>query len=313
MITQTIKAVIAALLATPAAGCISQSWQRHDGPIFRDRLFLGLYEVASDAHVVPHGAGFAMFYTGDDQDHASIKLALGDSLTDWEQAGVLLGPSQQPDAIAYKETPFYFQMGPQDHRLYFIGYDDETTYEAQIYVATAPAITGPWVIRDDPVVRRGAMAGRAVYLMTSPSVVRHDGDLVMTWLGWDGFQNVTQVWTFAATSSDGIDWSAPRQTQTPIGMEGQITPRPGGGFVAVSTQMTDSGVEGIFAACADSPFGPWTPLPRPLLTLAGDRWEGDEITAPAITYVPGSDAARLIYTGATHADGWRIMMAQPAD
>lgn len=311
-----IPCLLAALTAASSAlACVPTEWVRHDSPVFRDKLFFGLYEAASDGHVfVTDDNRLAMIYTGDDNDHISIKLAFGSDWDEWEEWGVLLGPSVQPDAVPSKETAYYHRVSATDHRLYFIGYVDETTYQSSIYMAQAPTLTGPWTIMSEPVVNRGATAGRDVYLITSPSIVEHQGQLMMTWLGWNGFEDVTEVWSFSATSTlDGLSWENEAETAIPIGMEGQITARPDGGFVAVATRETDTGREGIFASCSDNPFGPWSSLPEPLLTLAGDEWEVDEIIAPSITFDPQTNEPYLFYTAAEHARGWRMMMARPAN
>ena len=307
--------IVASLVFAPAAAlaCIPTDWTRHEGPVHRDRMFLGLYEAASDAHVFPTEDGrLAMIYSGDDGGQSAILLAFGQDWTRWETWGVLLGPSRQPSAIAHKETAFYRRAGPADHRLYFIGYADEGTYGSDIYVARAQALTGPWRVEPEPIIRRGLTDGRDVRVITSPSVVEHEGELVMAYLGWNGFEDVTEVWAFTSRGRmDGASWSDSVATPVPIGMEGQITPRPDGGFVAVATRETEGGREGLFAACADDPEGPWTALPDPLLVLANDAWEVDEIIAPSLSFDSGTGAPRLFYTAAEHARGWRIMMATP--
>lgn len=278
-------------------------------------MLFGLYEAASDGHVfVTENNRLAMIYSGDDGDQSAIKLAFGSNWDEWEEWGTLLGPSMQPDAVRHKETAFYHRVSATDHRIYFIGYSDETTYQSRIYMAQSPALTGPWTIQPEPVVDRGLTAGKDVYLVTSPSITAHDGALVMTWLGWNGFDDVTDVWTFSAISDlNGETWQDTLETAVPIGMEGQVTKRPDGGFVFVATRETQTGVEGIFAFCADHPLGPWSAIPDPLLTLAGDKWEVDEIIAPSITFDGDSGEPYLFYTAAEHTRGWRIMMAQPAN
>ncbi|MBS8228434.1 hypothetical protein DYI42_19590 [Vannielia litorea] len=301
------------LPSVQASACLPSDWVRHDGPVYRDRLFFGLYEAASDPHVfVADDGQLAMIYSGDDEAHSSIKLAFSRDWENWEEWGVLLGPSQQPGAIAEKETAFYLRASATDHRIYFIGYEDGATYHSDIYLARAEALTGPWTIQPEPVIRRGPTGRHDVYLVTSPSVVAHEGGLVIAYLGWNGLEDVTAVWSFTATASlEGVEWQGVAQTDVPIGMEGQITARPDGGFVAVATREAEDGREGVFAACADDPFGPWTSLPEPLLTLAGDAWEVDEIIAPSITYDPETGAPYLFYTSAEHSKGWRVMLARP--
>lgn len=307
--------LVALIFSSPVFACVPTEWVRHDGPVFRDKMSWGLYEAASDGHVfVTDDNQLAMIYSGDDNDQISIKLALGSDWDAWEEWGVLLGPSVQQDAVRYKETAFYHRVSATDHRLYFIGYSDEKTYQSRIYMAKASTLKGPWTILPEPVIDSGPTAGKEVYLITSPSIVEHQGRLMMAWLGWNGFEDVTEVWSFSATSSlDGLVWENSAETAIPIGMEGQITARPDGGFVAVATRETDTGREGIFAFCSDNPFGPWSSLPEPLLTLAGDKWEVDEIIAPSITFDPQTNEPYLFYTAAEHARGWRMMMARPAN
>lgn len=293
--------------AAAAAACLPPDWVRHDGPVLRDRLLLGLYEAASDAHVFDHAGTRAMIYSGDDGGASAIVLASRADGT-WRRRGVLLGPSRQRGP-RHKETAFH-RATRDGHAIWFVGYEDEEAYAARLYRATAPALEGPWRIDPEPVVGLGDTDGRDVALVTSPSVVEAPDGLLMTWLGWDAFDGVTEVWTFAARSVDGGEtWSAPRAVDLPIGMEGQVTRRPDGGYVAVATRDAGGGREGIFAACADAPLGPWVAMPDPLLVLARDRWEVDEITAPSIAYEGG--LPRLYYTAAEHARGWRIMRADP--
>lgn len=301
----------AVFTASAALACELPQFQRVGEPVFRDPIPQANYEVASDPHVfLRPGGGYAMIYSGDDSGNASIKLAQSNDGVRWRRAGTVIGPSVGHDRPRNKETSFYFRTASGEHQIYFIGYDDENTYESQIYLATSSRFDGPYQMRAEPVVRLGRIAGKRVRVITSPSVVEHDGVLHMAFLGWNGFHDVTAVWAFGVTSSDGgRSWGDARRIDAPIAMEGQISRTPQGQYIAVSTQE-HRGKEAIFAACANHPFGPYSKSRTPLLAQAGAPFETDEIIAPQIFFPTGATRPELFYTGAQHDRGWWIMKAR---
>lgn len=308
----TILAVCAAT-GCAQAGCpsLAGTWDRTEEPVFRDRFASGSYEVASDGHVFRSGPNdLNMIYTGDDSDFPSIRLARRTANGEWERRGTLLGASSGAPLPQSKETPFY-RLGPDgEHQIYFIGYANEETYESAVYLAVAATLDGPYTVLPDPVVPLGRIAERDVRVITSPSVIDHDSELLMAFLGWDDFQNVTRVWVLGAQSADnGRSWTEFREIDAPIGMEGQITTAPDGSYIAVRTGEAPNGREAIFAGCADHPFGPYETIERPLLTQSGPPWETDEIIAPQVFYDTSADAIRLFYTGADYQRGWWTMEA----
>lgn len=312
----SVSALCLALATSPAAACdlAGLDWQRTGDPILRDPIPAENYEGASDAHVFAHDDRVLMVYSGDDGGVISARLAeRGPDDGAWSILGTVLGPSQGHDRPRSKETPFYFRAPDGTHQLYVIGYEDEATYAAAVWRATAPAIEGPWAFDPAPVVPLGEIAGRQVEVITSPSVFETETGLGIVFLGWDGFEDVSRVWTFGATSTDnGRTWQDFRQVPVPVGMEGQVTRRPDGGWVAVATQFDEaSGSEGIFMACADAPFGPYGQPGTPVLTPAGPPWEVDEIIAPQV-FFDGDGAPSLFYTGADYAEGWWIMEVRPS-
>ena len=247
--------MLAVLCAAPVfAECdpVLENWTRAGDPIYRDIMPGQNYQAASDGHVFtgPDGV-LRMFYSGDDSDFSAIKLAKGTDLATWEFDRTLIGVSAGHVSPIEKETAFYYLAPNGEHQIYFIGYADNTTYEASVYLATASDIDGPYSVLPEPVVSRGPLAGRDVFLITSPSVVTHDGLLHMAFLGWNGFEDVTAVWTMGATSDDnGRTWQNMAQVDVPIGMEGQLTVGPDGRFWA--TSMGEAGnTEGIRIAVAD--------------------------------------------------------------
>ena len=163
-------------------------WESSNEPVFRDRFALGSYEVASDGHVISDGAGdLHMIYTDDDSDFPSIELASRSASGTWERRGTLLGASSGAAIPRSKEMPFYRRGPDGEHKIYFVGYTNEETYESAIYLAVAGAFDGPYTVHPDPVVPLGRMAGRDVRVITSPSVIDHDRELLIAFLGWNAF------------------------------------------------------------------------------------------------------------------------------
>ena len=223
----------------------------------------------------------------------------------------LLGSVGPSGLDSHKETGFYRKASNGKHQIYYIGYDNESTYEAQIFLAEADSINGPYTQMNAPVISKGIIAGKDVYCMTSPSVVEHQGTLYMTFIGWDNSpNNVTEVWVMGATSNDeGHTWSDLQIVDTRIGMEGQVTKVNDNNFIAVSTGDFED-AEAVFYSTASHPFGPWTEEESPILVQAGPPLEKDEIIAPSIFIDPQSGEEILYYTGADYSIGWWIMMAR---
>jgi hypothetical protein len=251
-----------------------------------------------------------MIYTGDVKGFAGIKLAKGNSWSDWSFELPLLADPGPSGLDVQKETPFYHYAKNGKHQIYYIGYPDNDNYESQLYLAEADELTGPYVQKEFPVISRGLLAGKQVHLITSPSIVEHQDKLFLTFLAWNDFHNVTMVWVLGAVSDDyGNTWSQLQEVDVPIGMEGQVTRMPDGTFCAVRTgEFKDK--EAIWYSTALHPFGPWETTDEPILIQAGVPWEVNEIIAPQITFNPETQEPVLYYTGSDHQKGWWIMMAE---
>jgi len=299
---------------SPAGGDeLASGWVRSDeNPVFRDIIPTENYQVASDPHVFYDDSGqLYMVYTGDDSGVASIKLAQGNSLTQWEVLGTLLAEVGPSGNDIEKETAFYRKTADGKHQLYYIGYPDGETYQSEIYLAEADELAGSYTQLDDPVVARGILGDRDVYSITSPSVVEYQGQLYMSFLGWNNSpEAVTEVWVIGATSTNGgYTWTDYSVVSTPIGMEGQVTKINDTTFVAVRTGSLGS-KEAIYYAQAAHPFGPWEVTTDPILVQQEPTLEKDEIIAPQITVDPVTEEQYLYYTGADHQTGWWVMLAQ---
>ena len=252
-----------------------------------------------------------MIYTGDDNGKPAIKLASSNGLNNWRPSTTLLGAIDSFTLNAHKETGFYRKSSNGKHQIYYIGYENETTYEAQIFLSEAESIYGPYNQTNIPIISKGIIAGKNVYCMTSPSIVEHQDTLYMTFIGWDNSPDkVTEIWVIGATSTnEGHTWSNFQIVDTRIAMEGQVTKVDDEKFIAVRTGEFEN-KEAIFLSTASHPFGPWVESKNPILVQAGQPFEKDEIIAPQIFIEPSSGKKILFYTGADHTFGWWIMMAR---
>jgi len=287
-------------------------WVRDaQNPILRDEFQSGGYESASDGHIFYDETGqLYMIYSGDTDGYSSIKLAKGNSISEWERDQSLLFEPNSLELDIEKETAFYHKSQNGKHQIYYIGYTD-STYQSQIFLAEADEIEGPYRQIAEPIIARGNLAEQEVYCITSPSVIEHDSLLYIMFLGWNASpQEVTEVWTIGATSSDdGYTWSDFQLVETPIGMEGQVTKAADGSFVAVRTSDYANS-EALFYATSPHPFGPWEANETPILLKDFSDLEKDEIIAPQITFDPITGEEYLFYTGADHQKGWWMMLAR---
>ncbi len=308
--------IIFFLLLFPFLSCkkdtsLSTDWNRVDVPVMRDAIDGENYEVASDAHVFHDTSGnLKMIYSGDVDGKIQIKLASGLDWTSWEKVNAVVYENLPSGEDTHKETPFYRLADNGKHQIFFIGYDDEVTYKSQVFMAESDNLEGPYTTIETPVVPRGEIAGKDVYLITSPSIVEHDGVLHMAFLAWNASpEEVTEVWVMGAKSvDDGYTWSDFEEVECPIGMEGQLTKGNDGKYYAVSTQEYEDR-EGIYYAEAAHPFGPWEYVETPVLVRKGKPYEKSEIIAPQLILNPANGKKHLYYTGADQAKGWWIMMA----
>ena len=281
-------------------------WTRVDAPVLRDASSPDGYEVAADIHVfVDDDAQLRAVYTGSsgEDDYPAIKLARGESHMDWEAGDVVLGAAGSEPSQLNKETSFYRRAASSRHQIYYIGYEDPDVYASQIFRADSDALEGPYTRAADPVVPNGMQAGHDVHLMTSPSIVEHDGAAYMFYCAWNGFPDPTAVWVHAATSDDdGQTWIVVGEVDVPVCMEGALTRGPDGKFYAVAQQD-----DGFSIGRADEPLGDYELLAAPVLTPAGAPWEVDEMNTPQLFFAPGR--AYLYYSGADYATGWWTMLA----
>jgi len=297
----------------PSGKEVISEWTRNNqNPILRDVYEGGGYESAGDGHIFYDDNGnLNMVYSGDVNDNSSIKLATGTSMANWEVNVPLVFEPNSENTDIQKETAFYRKADNGKHQIYYIGYDDNTTYQSQLFLAESDNLSGPYVQITQPIVARGTIANQMVYCITSPTVIKHNGLLYMVFIGWnDNPNNATQVWVIGATSDDdGYTWANYQLVDAAIAMEGQITKTPNGNYVAVRTAEYQD-VEAIYYATSSHPFGPWTVNDTPILIQNDSTLEKDEIIAPQIVFDSETEEEHLFYTGADHDLGWWIMLAK---
>ncbi|MEL6135715.1 MAG: hypothetical protein AAFR59_20340, partial [Bacteroidota bacterium] len=136
---------------------LTGDWKRYDqNPVLRDTIPDVNYEVASDPHVFFDGSGkLRMIYSGDVGGNSSIKLASATSWDKWEKDIPLIFEIGPSGLDIQKETSFYRKSKTGKHQIYYIGYDDEETYQSQVYLAEADNLEGPYVQSEQPVVPVG--------------------------------------------------------------------------------------------------------------------------------------------------------------
>ncbi len=147
--------------------------------------------------------------------------------------------------------------------------------------------------------------------MTSPSIMEHEGELLISFLGWDNSPSkVKRVWVLGAVSNDdGHTWSNFEIVDSPIGMEGQITKDPNGNYVAVRTDVFKS-KEAVYYSTSEHPHGPWSENDEIIIVQDDSELEIDEVIAPAIVFDPFTGKELLFYTGADYSLGWWMMLAE---
>lgn len=285
-----------------------QTWQRHDEPVLRDPEPGGSFEVAADPHVFRSENGeLAMVYSGShpSNDYATIKLAVANTHTDWVVSDVLLTGSNSGNLDLNKETSFYRLSKSGKHQIFYIGYEDESIYNSQIFMAEADALEGPYELPTTPIIPTMVQDGLNVVTMTSPSVIEHEGRLYMVYCAWNGFPDPSIVRIHGAISDDdGVTWDIVGEVQVPSCMEGLLTKGPDGLFYAVG-QADD----GFVIGRSEEPFpeNGYEMLPQPIMTPLGEPWEVDEMNTPQIFF--DGNEVYLYYSGADYSKGWWVMLA----
>lgn len=283
-----------------------QNWTRHPrNPIFAGNGF------ASDPHVWEEAPGsYLMLYTTDWDDRQAIGMAASVDLVNWTPiadaqypSGIVLRGAGPGGLDSHLETAFYRKTDDGKHQIFYIGYTDETTYRAAIYKAEASSARGPYTREAEPIIA-WSPGGADATAMTSPTIAEHDGVLYMSYIGWETYPDGPVHIIGATSSTDGRSWEKQGDLgwDDIFGVEAHTEKGPDGRFYRVGVVADAQGKDAIALGRAEHPFGPFTVLPNPILTLGGPG-EGDSIMAPSLIFRPDSGTAYMLYT-AVDTGGW---------
>ncbi len=278
------------------------AWTKYTDPVHS-----GAFRLVGDPSVMPDPAGgLRMVYNCFDprRKRGAICLARSSDGLDW--ADVDTGDRELRGRIVRtragewddaQETPFEIRY-KGEHLLYFVGYRDRGGF-----IKSFPAHVGMAWSKDglkyergdaEPVIRTspGSWDNDAI---SSPSVVEHDGRLVMLYTAhcWTQCPKGTGITLLAATSDDGRRWT---KRDTPVltkadfpwakdGIaEAEVSRGPDGRYyLFYSLLYGDDGHE-VGVAVADSPFGPWRINRQPILKKSADGFDAIGPIAPTVVY-----------------------------
>lgn len=280
------------------------TWTRASGnPIFGGTSG----DFAADPHVWEESPGvYYMVYTTDFGGAQAIGMARSTNLLTWTPItspqygsqyvirgnGPAAGQNNQ-------ETAVHLKTASGQHQIYYIGYDNELVYAAQIYRATASSVEGPYTRESAPVIPFGAPGSYDDGAMTSPTIVEHEGKLYMVYIAWDdipsGAPNVINAG--AISTDDGVTWAKSGKLDWSgiFGVEAHIEKGPDGKFYRVGTE-TPAGSDVLSVGVASHPFGVYTKLAS-VLTLGGASvGEVDSITGGTLLFNTNTRRVYMYYS-----------------
>lgn len=278
----------------------------------------GPYSAVGDPTVWKEGDGLRMVYNCFDIERKRGAICLASSSDGLRWTDVPTGDDKLPGRLIKtrpgqwddaQETPFMFKWRGE-YLLYFIGYKDKGGFFASFpaHVGLAVSKDGVRFERPDtePVLKTtpGGFDGDSI---SSPSIVEHEGKLVMLYSAYcfskcpPGGAGVTLL---AATSTDGRNWTkhpTPILTKKdfPHAKEGiaeaEVRKGPDGQYyLFYSLLYGDKGHE-VGEARAPSPFGPWEINPEPILRKSAKGFDAVGPIAPTVVFDGGR--ARMWFHG----------------
>jgi hypothetical protein len=283
-------------------------WTRHPG----GPMFLGVV-IAGDPHVWRDTDGvYRMVYTDGVGDHQAIAMATSTNLIDWTldddaelENGVVLQGAGPSGNDLYLETSHYRRADDGKHQIFYIGYPNEAEYHAAIYKAEADDVSGPYERESEPVINFTA-GGADAQSMTSPTIVEHEGTLYMSYVGWATFPDGPIMLMGATSNDDGRTWQKQGVLSWDdiFGVEAHTEKGPDGLFYRVGVTGDDAGNDQLSIGQAEHPFGPYTVLEEPILTMGGPALgEGDSVMSPSLLFDSDSGVAFMHYAS-VDTGGW---------
>lgn len=278
-------------------------WSKNAKPVLA-----GTHSLVGDPSVIRDGELLRMAYNCYDpmRHQGAVCEALSTDGTTWADAPLHDGiagrviqsrPGEWDDT---HETPLIFKHGGET-LLFFSGYLNRGGFDKSY-----PAFLGLAVSTDslhftrygtEPVLKPtpGGYDNDAVF---SPSIVEHEGQLVMIYTGlcWNNCVNGTGAYILAATSHDGRSWTkvptpVMSKADVPFAVDGaaeaDIVKGPDGFYYLFMTLLRGTNAHDIGVARSATPFGPWDVNPQPIVSGTANEFDAAGVVAPSVLIEDG--------------------------
>ncbi|MCU0654882.1 MAG: hypothetical protein MUF64_06210 [Polyangiaceae bacterium] len=293
--------------AGQGGGYKGAAWKPASGPVLEGQ-FAPQAPFSGDASVVKSGATFFIYHTCYAVDRQGTDTCLATSQDGATWTLVDTGDAQSQGRVLRSEigawdeaheTPFAIQWKGETW-LYAIGYSPASTGffgAKKVQLAVARSKDGVhFEPTQGPLFELSTLDSHG---LTSPTIVEHEGKLVMLYTGWcldaascPRVKDGKLVALLGATSSDGVAWqkrAEPVVLDVPMPWASQgiaethLLREPTTGKFLLFFQGLSSGAHVLGMGWADDPFGPWTWLPDPILKpddVGG--WASGGLVAPHV-------------------------------
>lgn len=306
--TLTQERAVAATMSVDVPGW--SRWSKRVLPIYS-----GSFSLVGDPSVIHDGPIYRMVYNCYDPQRkggAVCQATSPDGLawTDLPAKGPLQGrmietrPGKWDDT---HETP-YLTKYKGEYLLYFSGYRNKGGFFKSFPAFLGLAVSRDGVnfqrVGDEPIIK-GTPGGYDSDAVFSPSIVEHEGQLVMLYTGYcfDTCKREPGVYLMAATSTNGRDWvkrDKPVMSKADLpktkdgAAEAEIVKGPDGNFYLFMSLLYDQGHD-IGLASAPTPYGPWDIAPDPIVRRSAGEFDDIGPIAPSVL-IEGNKV-RLWYHG----------------
>jgi predicted GH43/DUF377 family glycosyl hydrolase len=301
-------------------------WSKRSTPIHS-----GPFSLVGDPSVIRDGAVYRMAYTCFDPKRKGPAIcgATSNDGIDWADVPI---PGPVPGRLIATrpgkwddthETPFLLKLNGE-YFLYFAGYRDRgghfKSFPLQLGLAKSSDGVHFERVSDDPILKVSpdGFDSDAVF---SPTIVEHDGELVMLYTGYcfDSCKREKGVHLMAATSRNGLDWVkrdkpvlSKADVKTKDGVaEAEVIKGPDGSYYLFASLLYggDKGHD-IGIARSESPFGPWQFAPESVVKRKAGEFDDIGPIAPSVL-VEG-DKVRMWFHGFSKRKTIQIGYAESA-
>lgn len=273
------------------------SWTKREFP-----LHSGPYSLVGDPSVMRDGDIYRMFYNCFETTRKGGAVCQATSTDGFTWNDVPVSGSQPGLMIAARkgkwddthETPLAIKY-KGEYLLYFSGYRNKGGFFKSFPAFLGLAVSRNGVnferVGDEPILK-GTPGGWDSDAVFSPSIVEHEGQLVMLYTGYcfDTCKREPGVYLMAATSTNGRDWvkrerpvlSKADLPQTKDGAaEADLVKGPDGRFYLFMSLLYDKGHD-IGLASAPTPYGPWEVAPSPIVKGSAGKFDDHGPIAPSV-------------------------------